>query len=111
VYLLGAFQDETFRDNDADPEGATLGYTPPGVGGCLIYMETIRDVCLELGLDPIAKLRDTVVHEIGHAVGISGDHPVTEFEPRPGGPPTSGVMSRYTPEYINFIRSSTKPRP
>jgi len=71
----------------------------PVTAGSLIYIETNRDGAAENAADVAAFEQDTVVHEVGHAVGRSGDHPVTLFE-------EGGALSRYTASYLNKIRSN-----
>lgn len=108
AYLLGAFQGPASKDLDPDSEMGLLGETGLGVpgqnGGSLIYKETIVDILSGTGIPVSLKEADTVVHEIGHAVGDRSSEPVTNYDQPPFQPST------YTPEYLDAIRSSVKPR-
>jgi hypothetical protein len=138
VYVLGAFQgraspDPTSREpleqrGDADPgtEPSALGFTHVQ-GGCLIFAEVVRDVTINLNerfMDDFTvplvreKLeRDAVVHEVGHAVGANEQHPVTtgdkaidSGDPKEIQAAYAEEFTRYTPHYVNAIRTVTKPR-
>jgi len=103
AYVLGAFQGESGTDNDPDAEDpAITGRTCNPDGGSLIYLEVIKDCSREPPpFDATAKEQDTVVHEVGHAVGRSVVEPVTRW--------TEGIPSRYREEYLKSIRSAEKP--
>jgi hypothetical protein len=100
VYLLAAFQHRTTEDADPDSETRTFGATPGTGGGSLIYLEV--DQGHEGVSNPVAKEQITVVHESGHAVGDSGDHPVTT---------NSDQSSTFVANYLVHIRASTRPSP
>jgi hypothetical protein len=101
AYILGAFQWTTAEDNDPIGQDEGLGKTAPGDGGCIILLETIIDSSAERNYDPTQREQDTVVHEVGHAVGRIGDEPVTLWD--------QGTPSRYTEDYLKAIRKSEKP--
>lgn len=108
AYLLAAFQGPKNRDNDFDDEKTVveegkppeespiMGWAPLDQGVAIIFMETDHDVARESGLNIALNEQDTVVHELGHLVGNSGDEPVS-------------INSRYTKVYLKHIRSSQKP--
>ncbi len=98
AYVLESYQGQASdQDNDPDSEISTLGVTPGGGGGSLIFLELIQSH--EGITDPVSEERDTVVHETGHAVGDSPDDPVTDGN------------SNFNANYLDQIRSSTRPRP
>ena len=72
----------------------------PIEGGSLIFLETIRDDSNQWGFNAVAKERDTVVHEVGHALARFASHPVTKWPNQP---------SRYTPLYLHEIRDTERP--
>ena len=97
AYILGAYQgdcwveytdDEWAGDNDPEKETAFLGLAS-SKGGCLIFMESCLDVS--------ASISGVVDHEVSHFFGSIDAS---------GQPMEDG---RYTPETINYIRSSSKP--
>ncbi len=100
TYVLGAFQGETLLDRDPDTEVAPEAGATVHRGGSLIYLETIRDWAGDLAW--VAE-RDTVVHEVAHAVGriVGETPPVTRWG--------EGVPSRYTESSLKAIRMSEKP--
>ncbi|MBW3597049.1 MAG: hypothetical protein KY475_07210 [Planctomycetes bacterium] len=110
AYVLAAFQGRATEngvvagDNDPDSEAPTLlGRTALPIGGSFIFMETIRDRSWESQV-PTAQLeQDIVVHEVAHAVGNNGSHPVTLYEV------DGATFSRYTEDYLRHIRTSNKP--
>lgn len=104
AYVIGGFQGGAAEDNDPAGMGtAILGLTSLGNGGSIVYLETNRDAAVENGQTIAFWEQDTVVHEVGHAVGNSSAHPVTQWE-------VDGVTySRYTEQYLKSIRTSDKP--
>ncbi|HWE35547.1 MAG TPA: hypothetical protein VG406_03170 [Isosphaeraceae bacterium] len=109
AYLLEAFQGPKNQDGDPDVElttapfsilGVTVGPAFQDPGGSLIFWEVIQDYARLNGASPVVKEQDTVVHEIGHAVGNSGTEPVTQYPTAP---------SVYDPTYLNFIRTALRP--
>jgi len=67
-----------------------------------MYLEVIKDCSREPPpFYATRKEQDTVVHEVGHAVGRSVVEPVTRW--------TEGIPSRYREEYLKSIRSAEKP--
>jgi len=102
AYVLGAFQGDVGKDNDPLTENEVLGRTSTGYGGSAIYLETIRDSSVQHDWDALRKEQDNVVHEVGHALAQSGEHPVTRFT-------NEEIYSRYTDEYLKAIRESQKP--
>jgi len=111
AYLLGAFQGSMGHDGDPDGEfsnpGAHLGITSPH-GGSLIFRETLADYDRLPG-HPTPKEPDTVVHEIGHAVGNIYAVPGTGKDPWPLTLNSAGQPSVYDPRTLNAIRSAKKP--
>ncbi len=104
AYVLGAFQGESPEDSDPDTEEPTEGETGTARGGSLIYLEVNKDFARQPPpSDPTVEEQDTVVHEVGHAVGrsISESPPVTRY--------AQGTPSRYTEWYLMCIRSAVKP--
>jgi hypothetical protein len=95
AYVLGAFQGPYANDNDPESEtDVILGETDSTAGGCYIYIESIYDTG--------DSQADTVVHEVGHAVGNDcWTEPVTLRD--------QGQPCVYTDEYLDKIRSSRKP--
>lgn len=127
AYVLGAFQGIESEDNDPNTESirpgtVTLGITGPN-GGSLVYGEVNRDLAEQNRTSALAEIQDTVVHEVGHAVGNNGKHPVTGADavdangvPIPFGTKSkNGILvthhtySKYQPAYLDWIRSSKKP--
>jgi hypothetical protein len=107
AYILGAFQPEPGLDYDPSWSGQTVFGSTSASGGCLIYLETIRDYAGFLSPVPVEDFEQTVVvHELGHHICLlqTGEHPVTVREEE-GDPNTP----RYVPRYINFIRSAFRP--
>jgi len=100
TYVLGAFQGKPNEDNDPVTESWLVGVSfPQGVS--LIFLETAVDVAREEQWPADDFERDIVVHEVGHAVAKSGEHPVTQWP---------NVPSRYVEEYLKEIRSTDKPK-
>ena len=96
AYLLQSFQMNTWQDMDPNSElsSSVLGVTSGSDGGALIFLEIHQ--AHEGISDPLGAEQDTVVHEIGHAVGNGDDEPVS-------------TNSVYEANYLNLIRSSIKP--
>ena len=98
AYVLSCFQgDVSIRDRDPNTENRGFGVTPSGDGGCLVFLEVHRSG--EGIATPTAEEQDTVVHELGYAVGRQGTEPVTDG------------ASRYVPTYLNAIRAASRPWP
>ncbi len=121
AYVLGAFQPPKAVDNDPNAEPSGDGVTP-STGGSLIFLETLKDSIREWNsaappADRITETdyeRDTVVHEVGHAVGRSLSHPVTGFDGLQMGQRAPQTLphnepSRYVPQYLALIRSAARP--
>jgi len=74
VYAQGAYEGPIESDNDPDGKPNTLlGLASPPDGTVmysLIYMETIRDVCADVGGDEAYERQATTLHEIGHQFGL-----------------------------------------
>lgn len=97
-YVLSCFQGAvSIRDRDPNTEDTGFGVTPDGAGGCLIYLEVHRSG--EGVVSPVAEEQDTIVHELGHALGRGVAEPVTDGS------------SRYLPASLNDIRNATRPWP
>lgn len=109
AYLLGAHQGPV--ENDYDPDGEPDSHNGSNnkiSGGSLIYKETIYD---KFGSQAVLKERDTVVHELGHAVGdYSAEDNPTTTNVHEGPTRWPDVPSRYSDAYLNAIRSNEKPR-
>jgi len=129
AYVIAGFQGPTYvpvpgsARTDGDPNselatGPVFGVTTAPAGGSIIFLETIRDLQLHINTIPsLSELyaslgielpileADTVVHEVGHAISQQGLH-----VPNTGSGVTNG-SGRYLPEYLNLIRSSTRPFP
>ena len=108
TYILGAFQEAPYDDNDPNAEVAQQGRTSLGGGGSVVFLESIGDAAREgypdgSQEDPVRLGRELVVHEVGHAVACSEGHPVTRWEAGERG------VSRYTEQYLAFIRMSSRP--
>ena len=107
VYLMGAFQGRKDMDGDADSETSLSGVTAGGpsgqAGGSLIYKEVNADYARRNGIPLSINATDTVVHEVGHALGKSGLEPVTRLGEALSRP------SVYRADYLNLIRSADKP--
>ena len=101
AYLLQSFQGQASdQDNDPNSEVSTLGATPVPAGGSVIFLEVHQ---IHEGVtNPIAEEQITVVHETGHAVGRSDDHPVTGNDDQD---------STFVGNYLAHIRSSNRPYP
>ena len=97
AYILECYQgDVSLRDHDPSTEVSGFGVTPGNSGGSLIFLETHR--ISEGVYNPIAEEQDTVVHELGHAVGRLDAEPVTNGS------------SQYEAIYMDAIRKTLKPR-
>ncbi len=111
TYVVGAFQGEEGIDNDPDSEPAyQFGGSRAASGEAYVSIESIVDFVREYNesvpgqnLDAAAVQRNAVIHEVGHNVADSGDHPVTRFNLGAG-------PLQYTEEYLKKIRESDKPR-
>ena len=99
AYVLEGFQGDIRSDYDPNIEGGIEGTTSSD-GGSIIYHETNLDAAAANGRNAAIEEQDTVVHELGHAVG-NAPEPVTRI---PSGP------SQYTLESIAGIRQSPKPK-
>jgi hypothetical protein len=101
AYVLQAYQGQASdRDNDPNSEVSGLGITRGNGGGSLIFLEAHQS---HEGVgDPLAEEQLTVVHETGHAVGDSNDHPVTG---------NSDQDANFVANYLVHIRSAIKPGP
>ncbi|MEK6674389.1 MAG: hypothetical protein AABZ47_01895 [Planctomycetota bacterium] len=97
AYLLEGLQSASRDDRDPNNEAFSFGDTVNIAGGSLIYLE-VHQPREGVG-NPVAEERDTVVHETGHAVGRSTDEPVTDG------------ASNFKANYLNHIRSTTRPWP
>ncbi|MEK6674438.1 MAG: hypothetical protein AABZ47_02150 [Planctomycetota bacterium] len=95
AYVLEAFQRAFDRDRDPDTEVVTLGVTANPDGGSLSFIEAIRDGTS----NPVVREQNNIVHETGHAVGRSGDEPVTD------------EASNFNANYLEHIRSAARPLP
>ncbi|MCI0378569.1 MAG: Ig-like domain-containing protein [Gemmataceae bacterium] len=116
TYLLGAFQGSTQVDTDPNTEVALLGQSGDLTGGSWTYAETIRDAAVTMNVNQDLLARETVVHEIGHAVTHESSHPVTGINAKLMTLPIGHVLevdgsvvthhdwSRFLPRYIARIR-------
>lgn len=118
AYVLGAFQGPVDEDTDPDSESVLEGHTRP-YGGSVVFIESNRDVAIQDGTAPATEEEDTVVHEVGHAVADSARHPVTGGDAQSipiGTKSKDGILvtthdfSVYQAAYLDWIRSTTKPR-
>jgi hypothetical protein len=117
VYVLMAYQDsfqQMTADQDPDSEGGTGGSTA-GVGGSLIYGETIRERGPTAGDGVNALEQRIVAHEVGHAMRLDhGDN--TNSIPNNGlmnrsnqaGP--TGAALRFIDRHLHELRSLNRPR-
>ena len=97
-YVLSCFQgDVSIRDRDPNTENRGFGVTANGDGGCLVFLEAHRSG--EGIASPADEEQDTVVHELGHALGRGVAEPVTDG------------ASHYLSLSLNDIRNATRPWP
>ncbi len=106
VYIVQAYQGAVTLDRDPDSESRLWGMSSAISGGAIVYLE----VHLEhegVG-NPARQEQNTVIHEVGHAVGDSGDEPVTNVDHLPASEEQIPAP-RYTDNYIDHIRSQEVP--
>ncbi len=106
AYILGAFQGKSDADNDPESEMAERGWTYE-MGGSLIFIEASRDRALDFNEKPAEREQNVVIHEVGHALTGSEEHPVTVSDVAQMGVP---IKFQYTSQYLDKIRSIDKPR-
>jgi len=97
AYLLEGYQSWATNDDDPNLEESDYADTIEFEGGSTTYVEIHQTH--EGVADPAQEERDTVVHETAHAVGGSGDEPVTDGN------------SNLRAVYLDLIRSATRPWP
>jgi len=117
AYVLSCFQPGKWYAGggglgDLDPrwEDSIYGVTagPLGqYGGCLIFVESHQSH--EGTANPSLQEQDTVVHELGHAVGGRALPPGADPENSTGGGVSAG--GKYSSTYVDYIRTSTRPFP
>jgi hypothetical protein len=114
AYVQLCYQGDENKDSDTNSEPALAGITStvgPAVdlisssaalegafsSGSLVYLETMRDVAVQLSND--ARKR-TVPHEVGHQFGIKGDNTSPMF--------SFGIMAdgepKFVPMHLSLLR-------
>lgn len=123
VYILSSSQD-SFRnmttDRDPDAEGGTGGSTDAGIGGCLIYDETIRERIPTAGglraLQPGDLERRIIVHEMGHHMRLDhgdntdnlGNNGIMNTSLQ-NGPMNGDANWRFIPRHLDRLRRTNRP--